>query len=252
MPIIAASEVDQSGTSITAATTPTSEALTPRPTSATRIGSPAATTEPKTSSRMIAAAAMPMPSEPMSPWVAVCDHLAAERDLHARPVRGLGQVDDPLGVLDRHRVRVRRVELDRGVHDPAVRRDRALLPVRAGGGDDVRDGGDPAEQAVHGCPHGRVGHPAVGPDHDVDLLAGRGREPLGQQVLGGPGIRPAGGVVGLEVAGRHLGEADRGDDRGQPEHDDQHASAVRGAGEPAEHPHLRIGNHLRLRYDASR
>ena len=71
MPIIAASEVDQSGTSITAATTPTSEALTPRPTSATRIGSPAATTEPKTSSRMIAAAAMPMPSEPMSPWVAV-------------------------------------------------------------------------------------------------------------------------------------------------------------------------------------
>ena len=88
-------------------------------------------------------------------------------------------------------------------------------------------------------------------DDDVDLLAGRGREPLGQQVLGGPRVRAAGGVVGLEVAGRHLGEPDRGDNRGQPEHDDEHAPAVRGAGEPAEHPHLRIGNHLRLRYESS-
>jgi hypothetical protein len=41
--------------------------LIARPATATRIGSPAATTVPKVSSRMIAAAAMPMPSEPIAP-----------------------------------------------------------------------------------------------------------------------------------------------------------------------------------------
>ncbi len=72
MPIIAASEVDQSGTSITAAISPTSAPLMPRPVTATRIGSPAATTEPNTSSRITAAAARPRPSEPMLPCSALC------------------------------------------------------------------------------------------------------------------------------------------------------------------------------------
>jgi hypothetical protein len=142
MPIIAASEVDQSGTSITAATTPTSEALTPSPTSATRIGSPAATDRAEDQQQDDRGGG---DADALGADVALgrrLDHLAAERDLHARPVRGLGKVDDPLGVLDRHRIRVRRVQLDRRVHGPAVRRDRALLPVRAGRGDDVRDGGD--------------------------------------------------------------------------------------------------------------
>ena len=163
MPIIAASEVDQSGTSITAATTPTSEALTPRPTSATRIGSPAATTEPKTSSRMIAAAAMPMPSEPMSPWVAVSTTWPPSATW--TPGRSAASARSMICWVSSTGIAAGfgGVELDRGVHGPAVRRDRALLPVRAGGGDDVRDGGDPAEQAVHGGPYRRVGHPAVGP-----------------------------------------------------------------------------------------
>ncbi len=72
MPIIAASAVDQSGTSTASATRPTSDELMPSPTTATRMGSPAATTEPKTSSRIRAAAARPMPSDPISPCCAVC------------------------------------------------------------------------------------------------------------------------------------------------------------------------------------
>ncbi len=67
MPIMAASEVDQSGASTTRISRPVSALLTARPATATMIGRPAATTEPKVSSRMIAAAARPSPSEPTEP-----------------------------------------------------------------------------------------------------------------------------------------------------------------------------------------
>ncbi len=67
MPIIVARDVDQSGASTREMTTVVSVLLTARPATATRIGSPAATTEPNISSRMIAAAARPRPSEPISP-----------------------------------------------------------------------------------------------------------------------------------------------------------------------------------------
>ena len=67
MPIIVASEVDQSGASTNEMSSVVRVELTARPATATRIGSPAATTEPKVTSRMIAAAASPRPSEPMAP-----------------------------------------------------------------------------------------------------------------------------------------------------------------------------------------
>ena len=67
IPIMVASEVDQSGASTNEMSTVVRVALTARPATATMIGSPAATTDPKVTSRMRAAAARPMPSEPMSP-----------------------------------------------------------------------------------------------------------------------------------------------------------------------------------------
>jgi hypothetical protein len=75
MPIIVASDVDQSGASTTAIRRPVSVLLTASPASATSSGSPAATTEPKVMSRMSAAAARPRVSDPISaasPWVMVC------------------------------------------------------------------------------------------------------------------------------------------------------------------------------------
>ena len=75
IPIMAASEVDQSGTGSSLAMIGMSRLLTARPATAVSSGRPAATTEPKVISRMIAAAAMPMPSEPMAPcsacWTAM-------------------------------------------------------------------------------------------------------------------------------------------------------------------------------------
>ncbi len=67
MPIMVASEVDQSGASTKEITTIVSVLLTARPATAIRIGSPAATSEPNMIRRMIAAAARPRPSEPISP-----------------------------------------------------------------------------------------------------------------------------------------------------------------------------------------
>ena len=72
MPIIVASEVDQSGASTNEMTTVVSVLLTASPATATRIGRPAATTEPNMISRMIAAASRPIISEPMSPCSACC------------------------------------------------------------------------------------------------------------------------------------------------------------------------------------
>ena len=72
MPIIVASDVDQSGAATNEMTTVVSVLLTASPATATRIGSPAATTEPNMRSRMIAAAIRPIISEPMSPCSACC------------------------------------------------------------------------------------------------------------------------------------------------------------------------------------
>ena len=110
MPIIVASEVDQSGASTNAMSRPVSMLLTARPATATTIGSPAATTEPKVSSRMMAAAARPMPSEPIGALLGLLDRLAAERDRQAVRGRGVGDVEHLLAVLDRHVRRVHHVE----------------------------------------------------------------------------------------------------------------------------------------------
>ena len=67
IPIIVASEVDQSGASTKEMTTVVSVLLTASPATAMMMGSPAATSEPNMISRMIAAAARPRPSEPISP-----------------------------------------------------------------------------------------------------------------------------------------------------------------------------------------
>ena len=82
MPIMVASEVDQSGASMSAISTPVRVLLTASPAMATMRGSPAATTDPNISSRMIAAAAKPIASEPISaasPWVMVCPPSATSR-----------------------------------------------------------------------------------------------------------------------------------------------------------------------------
>ncbi len=65
MPIMVASEVDQSGTGSSAAISPVSMELTARPARAARMGSPAATMEPNISSRMTAAASSPTTSDPI-------------------------------------------------------------------------------------------------------------------------------------------------------------------------------------------
>ena len=78
MPIMVASEVDQSGASTKEMTTVVRVLLTARPAMATMIGRPAATTEPNVISRMIAAAARPIPSEPISPCSA-CTMLCPPR-----------------------------------------------------------------------------------------------------------------------------------------------------------------------------
>ena len=74
MPIIVARDVDQSGASTTRMSRVVRTPLTASPAMATRSGSPAATTDPKVSSRMAAAAAIPITSEPISaasPWMIV-------------------------------------------------------------------------------------------------------------------------------------------------------------------------------------
>ena len=116
-----------------------------------------------------------------------------------------------------------------------VRGDRAGRLVRARHAAHVRHGRDLVEQPLHPArTAGAADRAGLGPDHDVDLLAGHRREALGEQVPGGAGVRAAGGVVRTEVAADRGGQADRGDERGEPEDDDQDAVPVRRAGEPSE------------------
>ena len=67
MPSMAASDVDHSGASTNAITTPVNAPLTTRPATATSNGSPAATTLPKVSRRIRAATASPIASDPTEP-----------------------------------------------------------------------------------------------------------------------------------------------------------------------------------------
>ena len=202
-------------------------ALTARPATATMIGRPAATTEPKVTSRMSAAAARPMPSEPMSPCSACCDALAAERDVQPAGGGGVGEVEHALAVLDRHVRRVDDVEPGVGDQGAAVRR-RCCPGWRRGRRRRATCGTarDLGEQRGDVRRDGGVGDRPVGPHDDVDGVAGLRRELVLEQLLGGAGVRAGRRVVGLELAAERAGQHDGETQRGHP---GQHRDAA-GAG----------------------
>ena len=99
MPIIVASEVDQSGASMKAMTRPVSRLETARPAIATRIGRPAATTEPKVSSRMMRGGGDAEELRADGALLGLLDGLATDGHLHAAGRRGVGEVEQLLRVL---------------------------------------------------------------------------------------------------------------------------------------------------------
>ena len=83
-PIIVATELAQSGTSMTLASSAPPARPTPTPNSAVASGRPIATSDPNAISRMIAATSRPGPSAPMLVGLGVVDRLAGELDLRPR------------------------------------------------------------------------------------------------------------------------------------------------------------------------
>src|SRR5215211_1647496 len=102
MPIMADTEGAQSGTSITAASMPTSDPEIASPNSAVAIGIPVATSVPNVNASTPAAISMPVPSEDVSPFLGVGDHAAAHLDSQPAAVRALAQGQQLLAALLGH------------------------------------------------------------------------------------------------------------------------------------------------------
>ena len=219
---------------MTAMSSPVRVLLTARPATATSSGRPAATTEPKVMSRISAAAARPMASEPISaasPWVTVCPPRATSSPGR---VGVLGDRDHPLAGRDRHVDRVDHVEAGGGAQRGAVLRDRARRLVGVLDRLDVGDPADLVEQPGDLAAYLGGVDAVRRPHHDVDGVAGLGREARLEQVLGLAGVGAGGGVVGLVVAAERRDQADGQGERREPAEDDPAAAAEGDVGQAAE------------------
>ena len=102
MPIIVASEVDQSGASTKEMTTVVSVLLTASPATATRIGRPAATTRAERDQQDDRGGGQADALGADLALLGLHDALAAEGDLEAGARRLVGDVEHLLAVRDRH------------------------------------------------------------------------------------------------------------------------------------------------------
>ena len=227
MPIMVASEVDQSGASTKEITTVVSVLLTASPATATRIGSPAATSEPNMMSRMIAAAASPRPSEPISPcsaWTMDCPprptwRPSVEAASAISSIRSLSSRGMSTGFSTSRRTCATSVV-------PSW-----LTPAGSWNGSETEStcATEPSS-ASRSCTASLLTlDAAVRAHHDVDGVAGLGREALLEEGLGLLGVRAGGGVVGLEVAAEGGGEPDGHAEGQQP---GQHGAAAAAEGDP--------------------
>jgi hypothetical protein len=154
---------------------------------------------------------------------------------HPGPGGAVGGIDDPLHRRLGQGVGLS-VELHRGVGDMAPGGD-LVGPGRAVGDGHrghVGQVGHPGQDGRQVSLHRRVGDPARGGEDDLGLVAGLGREPAGQDVLGPLGGRVPGAELVLEVGAGHLGHHGGQDDQGDPEQEDQAAAVVRPAGQAPE------------------
>ena len=185
-PIIVATELAQSGTSMTLASSAPPARPTPTPNSAVASGSPIATSDPNAISRTIAAMSRPGPSAPMLPdWALSIAWPASSICVPAAP--GVGGEVDHLGRDVDREAGARAVELHGRVAGRPVAGDLAgaVGIPRRGDGDDVGQLADPLDEWFgDGANVGR-GHAGVVVDDDRDGVAGLGRESLVEQLDGG-------------------------------------------------------------------
>ena len=218
--------VAKSGTCMTAARTPISDAEMPRPKSAMASGSPAATIEPKAMSSTIGRAEQ---AEALGPAAALrhADRAAAERDGQPVAAGALRQVDEPRPGRVGH-VPHAAVELERGRGDRAVGRyaDRTRGP-------DALQALGLGQEALHARPGLRRLRALRGLPDDADRVARSTGEVLrehGRSVLG---LRALGGEVGLEGALQQRAEGEDGGQGGHPGQDDAPTVAMHEGAEPA-------------------
>ena len=198
MPIIVAKDVDQSGASTKEITTVVSVLLTARPATATRIGSPAATSEPNMISRMIAAAARPRPSEPISPCSA-CTMDCPPRPTWRPSLDAASAISSIRSLSSRG--------MSTGFSTSRRRCATSVVPswlTPAGswnGSETASTCATEPSSASRSCDRLLLTlDAAVRADDDVDGVAGLGREAVLEEGLRLLGVRAGGGVVGLEVA----------------------------------------------------
>jgi hypothetical protein len=162
------------------------------------------------------------------------DALPAQCHVQAR-LFGLSRaVEKPLGVRDRHVHRVGDVETKVGEQRAAVGGDGTRRRVRILKRDDVGLISESRKQVADCCPHRRVVGTGLGPDDDVDRVAGLAGESLGEQLLGLGRVRARRRIVSGELTGEGGRKPGGEDQPGDPGEDHPTTAAEGVASEAAE------------------